>query len=438
MAVNLVTAPKLNDGLLATAINPSNQNSANTTVTQASTYNPATTTSANYSAATTGSTGYDAAKSTANTYDAERANLNKWAVDNPQLVQNQLANVLSMGGPLMDKAQTRASQQMQAKGLLNSSMAVKAGQAALYDYAVPIATTDANTLANAARFNADAANQNEQFNANAGNTANQFNTGAKNQIGLANQNASNAASQFGAAAANQAALNNQSALNAAEQYKATAANNALLANQNAANNAAQFNASSNNQVGLANASNAAQLLNQNLDQQFKSSLANADNQTKLAMQAAQSQTSQFLAQIEAQYKTEMQNNASMANVIQQYQKNVADIMGNGVIIDAGPEVMQKALDTQQAIVTDQLSSLRNMTNGTVQNLTNFNPAVKATPAQQANTRTDVARLYEDILGRAPDDGGLAYWMRSIDSGQNTLAQVKQAFYNSDEFKRKIG
>lgn len=447
----------LTNGLITSALNPTtttNQAAAATytpattavptgttlqtggTVAQATNYNPATATSTGYTASLAGSTGYNPAKTTANSYEAAQAALTNWNVGDNQMVQNQLTKVLDAGSPLMTRAETKANQDMQARGLLNSSMAVKAGQSALFDYAVPIATTDAATLANAARYNAEAANANAQFNTAATNTASQFNTAAKNTADISNQNATNAAAQFKANAANTAELNNASAKNAADQYTANAANNAALANQNAMNNAAQFNAQLNTNVSMSNAENNLSLVKQNLDQQFQGSMNDANNKLKLSLQEMQNTNSQFLAQIDAKYKVEMQNNASMANVIQQYQKNVSDIMSNQNLIDAGGTAMQDALNLQQQIASDQLNALKTMTSQTVTNLTNFNPAPAPTSTAKttAQIRADVSGMYQSILGRAPDAGGLAYWQQAVDSGQMTLEQVKQSLYDSQEFK----
>jgi len=57
--------------------------------------------------------------------------------------------------------------------------------------------------------------------------------------------------------------------------------------------------------------------------------------------------------------------SEMANVMQQYQKNVSDLLSNQSLIDAGPEAMQKALDLQKQIVQDQLSTLNAATSSTV-------------------------------------------------------------------------
>lgn len=90
-------------------------------------------------------------------------------------VQGQIDAIIAKNSPLMQRAESRANEQMNARGLLNSSMAVGAGQAALIDAAAPIAAADANAY-NATRFN----------NQNASNTGSQFNANAQNQVALAN------------------------------------------------------------------------------------------------------------------------------------------------------------------------------------------------------------------------------------------------------------
>lgn len=78
-----------------------------------------------------------------------------WNVQPNQTVANQLEQILKSDSPLMQLARTRAQQSMNARGLSNSTMAGTAGEAAMIDSAMPIATQDATTYANAGRFNAD-------------------------------------------------------------------------------------------------------------------------------------------------------------------------------------------------------------------------------------------------------------------------------------------
>lgn len=44
----------------------------------------------------------------------------------------------------------------------------------------------------------------------------------------------------------------------------------------------------------------------------------------------------------------------------------------------------------------------------------------------------VADIYQSQLGRAPDEGGLAYWTGLLDSGDMSLSQIEQAINNSLE------
>jgi hypothetical protein len=48
----------------------------------------------------------------------------------------------------------------------------------------------------------------------------------------------------------------------------------------------------------------------------------------------------------------------------------------------------------------------------------------------------VTRLYTDVLGRAPDPTGLAYWVRQLDLNLKTRGDVMLGFSESSEFKRK--
>lgn len=74
------------------------------------------------------------------------------------LVSGQLERLLSKDSPYLSMARTRASQLANSRGLLNSSIAATAGEAAAIDASLPIAQQDATTFGNAERFNADSTN----------------------------------------------------------------------------------------------------------------------------------------------------------------------------------------------------------------------------------------------------------------------------------------
>jgi len=90
-----------------------------------------------------------------------------------QTVEGRSAGIIAKNSPLMQLAETRANQQANARGLINSSMAVGAGQTAVLDRATDIAKSDAATAAHTA-----------QINANAANTAKSLNAAATNQFGM--------------------------------------------------------------------------------------------------------------------------------------------------------------------------------------------------------------------------------------------------------------
>src|SRR3990167_22650 len=73
-------------------------------------------------------------------------------------VQGQVEGIIAKDSPLMQLAGTRAKQAANSRGLLNSSMAVQAGEAAVIDAAMPMATQDANTFTRNKELNQAAEN----------------------------------------------------------------------------------------------------------------------------------------------------------------------------------------------------------------------------------------------------------------------------------------
>lgn len=154
-------------------------------------------------------------------------------------VQERVRGLVEEDSALMQQAKQRATQEMNSRGLINSSLAVGAGQQAVISQALPIAQQDAQTYANAAT-----------------NTANQR----------------NAASQFNTAARNQAALQN------AQQANAVRANN-----QQAAVQLINTDMQSRTQVALAN-----------LDTQTRLALSTVDTQTRQLLQTNQSASNAYV------------------------------------------------------------------------------------------------------------------------------------------------
>lgn len=105
-------------------------------------------------------------------------------VQSNETVQGQLQGILDSNSPLMAQARAKALENMQERGLVNSAMAETAGQAAVLDKSLQIATPDAATYAQAARDNQLVGNSTNQFNAGAFNTNQTFNAGEGNKLNL--------------------------------------------------------------------------------------------------------------------------------------------------------------------------------------------------------------------------------------------------------------
>jgi hypothetical protein len=113
----------------------------------------------------------------------------EWTPTADATVAGQVNKLVTQGSPLIDQAQTAAKQQANRRGMLNSTMAITAGQDAAYRAAMPIAQQDAQTFANAGQFNAGAKNQAMLQGAGLTQQANITNAAATNQAQTLQQQA---------------------------------------------------------------------------------------------------------------------------------------------------------------------------------------------------------------------------------------------------------
>lgn len=195
-------------------------------------------------------------------------------VDKPtETVQGQLGSFLSSGSPILERARAGAMQQANSRGLINSTMAAQAGEAAALDAAVPIAQADANI------YN-QASGQNQAFRNQAASQNAQLGT----QVDLANAEAANRASS----------------------------QNAQLATQ-----ISQSNAEATNRAASQNAQLGTETSRFNADLEMKNILSMADNATKTS-----------LARIEADYKVLMQGNVSASEIYRGTMTNISNILMN--------------------------------------------------------------------------------------------------------------
>jgi hypothetical protein len=114
--------------------------------------------------------------------------------DAKETVSGQFNDLIKSDNPLITMGRTMAKQEMNKKGLLNSSMAIGAADAAAYQTALPIAQADAGTYKAVGDMNQNAQNQALQTNASALNDASKVNTDAFLKMATANMDAANKSS----------------------------------------------------------------------------------------------------------------------------------------------------------------------------------------------------------------------------------------------------
>lgn len=149
------TNPVLTGGLLSTAVPPAVPNTAVNTATPTPSIQAPTMTATGYAP-------------TQRTVDAGK-----------ETVQGQMEGIMSSGNPLIAHARTGANQQMNERGLLNSSLAIQASDQAAYNAALPIANADANIYGTASQQNMASQNDALKSNASFVNDANKLNLGAE-------------------------------------------------------------------------------------------------------------------------------------------------------------------------------------------------------------------------------------------------------------------
>lgn len=214
----------------------------------------------------------------------------QWNVTPDQTVEGRIKQIISANNPIIQMARTQGAEQANARGLLNSSMGVQAGEAAAFGAATPIATADAATAAKAASFNADTSNQFATTNANAQNTQAGQQLAATTQTGIAQ-------------------LGSQTQLQIAGQQT------------QAQRDIAGLNAQTQTQIaGL-----------------------NADTQTKVAQLNAETQKT--IQQLQAQNQTLLQTNGQAANAMNQALVSMTNInMSTTMDANAKTQAVQQVRD----------------------------------------------------------------------------------------------
>ena len=98
-------------------------------------------------------------------------------------VSGQLEKILNKDTPMSVRSDARVAQEYNARGLINSGMAVQAAEAARIDTALPIAQQDASTYSQQRLANQQVSNVADQFGAESVNKTGIINAGEANQLG---------------------------------------------------------------------------------------------------------------------------------------------------------------------------------------------------------------------------------------------------------------
>ena len=271
-----------------------------------------------------------------------------WAPDKDSTVQGQVANITDAGGPLMDRAATRAKQEAGNRGLLNSSIAVGAGQSALYDAALPMAQQDAGTFAAAGKRNADAADATSQFNANSVNRSTSERdaagvSGYQQQTGLLSQATLQGADIASQEKMQQAGFGQQQILQTADiasQEKRQAADigsrydlatldvnsRAALQQADAANQQKLQAAQATLQTNLATQDQGVRQSMQQYDLAVKQAMQGTDNQTRLQIATLDADTQAALAETNNKYRVQLQSSQSMTASYQSMVDGISRVM----------------------------------------------------------------------------------------------------------------
>jgi hypothetical protein len=189
-------------------------------------------------------------------------------------VESRLSGLLSRNSDYMKRATTRADQESNRRGLLNSSIAVGAAHGAAIDASLPIAQQDSSAAQNLQLSNLGYENEMARLNTQNDLNLQQFNTGEINRAQYENTMAQIQNEQFNAEMRQSTELSNVAATNKAAQYNATRQTEIDMFNAGAENNA---------QTILANGINDQNFAQFSAD--LQSQLAELDN--ALAMQLHQ-------------------------------------------------------------------------------------------------------------------------------------------------------
>jgi hypothetical protein len=214
----------------------------------------------------------------------------------------RVAEITSKDSPLMQRAQGRAAQAMNARGLSNSSMAVGAAESAVIDAATPLAQTDAQLYQQTNLENARLATQAAAANAQ-----------ARTQVGLDFLRTTESGRQFG----EQLGLERDKFGEAVRQFDTEQSNNMSRFDRELAEKGRQFD------TGEANQSVRLQS-----ELASRERLAALDNQTRLTVANLDATTRKDVATLENNWRLELSRNERIAGAWGTMMERIGQIQNN--------------------------------------------------------------------------------------------------------------
>ena len=359
---------------------------------------------------------YDVAQAQASLATGQGYEATATTVNQDQTVAGQIKRIIDEGGPLQEQAQARARQDAASRGLVNSSMGVQAGQAALYQAALPIAQQDANTYAAANTATSAARNAAAQFGAAAGNTASSLNAQLQTGAGQNNAGATNAARSMAQQIGSQQTL-------AGMQQAAQVYTSQL---QSVTQQQLQ-NVQSNTQLSLADKSTAVQSYLQQLQSNTQQQIAGVQANTSLTLadknnvmqeiMAAQNISSQqYLAQLQS---TTQQQLASIQadTTLTVTDKNNA----SSNIINTVNQANQVYLGQLNNFTNQKIASIQSDTTLTVTDKNNMTSNLHQSQAIQQQQWAAQYQLYND-LSKIQASGLVSANLADIDGKYKAMLQ----------------
>jgi len=221
-------------------------------------------------------------------------------IDVENTVESRLSGLLSRSSDYMRRAETKADQQVNRRGLLNSSIAVGASQAAAIDAALPIAQQDSSQAAGLQLANLGYENTMAQLNAQQELALEQFNTGQINEAAYNNAMADIENQRFNVEQANAVNTFNVGETNRGAQFNLTMEQQTNLANADLANTANLANIAAINtaQETAARIQTEVDMFNAGLEQEVDLTNTAAINEAARTAALAEQENEQFNAGIE--------------------------------------------------------------------------------------------------------------------------------------------